>query len=214
MVKFNEALIIGGALLAALVLSKGSSILPRTSGISFINPYTSQLSEAQVAAIQKGKSNIETLQSIKESNLGIAQDILDYEQNIANTQIDYLQNELSKTQSFISQQQKIANPPQLKIGNKGVISQDQSYWANQLGGLKKYAEDIIFRNAAGTNLVRGKNVSDSRYIDSQGLRESYEQILSKEKIEKANELVFRQQAEISRLQEEYDTRFGSLSRYG
>ena len=80
--------------------------------------------------------------------------------------------------------------------------------------MKKYAEDIIFGNAAGTNLVRGKNVRDGRYIDSPGLREAYDKILSKEKIEAANELVFRQQSEISRLQEEYDSRFGSLSRYG
>ena len=87
MVKFNETLIVGISLLAALVLSKGSSILPRISGISFIDPYTSQLSEAQAAAIQKGETNIETLQSIKESNLGIAEDILDYEQNIANTKM-------------------------------------------------------------------------------------------------------------------------------
>ena len=107
MVKFHEALVIGGSLLAALVLSKGRSILPRTNSINFINPYTSQLSQAQAKAIQKGESNIETLQSIKESNLEIAQDILNYERNIANTKIDYLQTELSKTQSFISQQQKI-----------------------------------------------------------------------------------------------------------
>ena len=87
MVKFNETLLLGISLLAALVLSKGSSILPRSNSISFINPYTSQLSEAQAQAIQKGESNIETLQSIKESNLGIAQDILDYEKNITNPKL-------------------------------------------------------------------------------------------------------------------------------
>ena len=142
MVKFNEALIIGGALLAALVLSKGSSILPRSSGISFINPYTSQLSEAQAAAIQKGESNIATLQSIKESNLGIAEDILDYEENITNTKIDYLQTEISKTQSFISQQQKIANPPQLKIGNKGILSKNISQAISNVGGFWNYYDMV------------------------------------------------------------------------
>ena len=194
MVRFNEALLVGISLLAALVFSKGRGSAPSLPTLPLNNSNTDLLSKTQAQTIGK--------------------EILDYEKNITNTQIDYLQTELSKTQSFITQQQKIANPPQLKIGNKGVISKSQSYWANELGGLKKYAEDIIFGNAAGTNLIRGKNVIDGRYIDSPGLREAYDKILSKEKIEAANELVFRQQSEISRLQEEYDSRFGSLSRYG
>ena len=194
MVQLNEALFVGISLLAALVFSKGRESAPSLPTLSLNNSNTDLLGKAQAQTIEK--------------------EILDYEKNITNTQIDYLQTELSKTQSFITQQQKIANPPQLKIGNKGVISKSQSYWANELGGLKKYAEDIIFGNAAGTNLIRGKNVIDGRYIDSPGLREAYDKILSKEKIEAANELVFRQQSEISRLQEEYDSRFGSLSRYG
>lgn len=194
MVRFNEALLVGISLLAALVFSKGRESAPSLPTLPLNNSNTDLFGKAQAQTIEK--------------------EILDYEKNITNTQIDYLQTELSKTQSFITQQQKIANPPQLKIGNKGVISKSQSYWANELGGLKKYAEDIIFGNAAGTNLVRGKNVRDNRYIDSPGLREAYDKLLSKEKIEAANELVFRQQSEISRLQEEYDSRFGSLSRYG
>ena len=206
MVKFNETLLLGISLLAALVLSKGSSILPRTESISFINPYTSQLSEAQAQAIQKGESNIETLQSIKESNLGIAQDILDYERNIANTKIDYLQTELSKTQSFISQQQK-------NIKTSTGLTKDQSYWINQLGGLKNYAESI-FRGMAQTQNIGGRNVRDLRYLDSVALRQNYINLISEERINEANQLIFRQQNEIDRLQEEYRTRYGNLSRYG
>lgn len=206
MVKFNETLLLGISLLAALVLSKGSSILPRTESISFINPYTSQLSEAQAQAIQKGESNIETLQSIKESNLGIAQDILDYERNIANTKIDYLQTELSKTQSFISQQQK-------NIKTSTGLTKDQSYWINQLGGLKNYAESI-FRGMAQTQNIGGRNVRDLRYLDSVALRQNYINLISEERINEANQLIFRQQNEIDRLQEEYQTRYGNLSRYG
>ena len=37
---------------------------------------------------------------------------------------------------------------------------------------------------------------------------------AQQNIAKANELVFRQQGEIDRLQEEYQTRYGNLSRYG
>ena len=194
MVKFNETLLLGISLLAALVLSKGSSILPRTESISFINPYTSQLSEAQAQAIQKGESNIETLQSIKESNLGIAQDILDYERNIANTKIDYLQTELSKTQSFISQQQKFtpANP------NRNVPVRQAEYRDYFGTGMwQKFIQD------------RGVNQIDRDLILQQAKFEA-----AQKRISQANQLIFRQQNEIDRLQEEYQTRYGNLSRYG
>jgi len=203
MVKFNETLLLGISLLAALVLSKGSSILSRTNGISFINPYTSQLSEAQAQAIQKGESNIETLQSIKESNLGIAQDILDYERNIANTKIDYLQTELSKTQSFISQQQKIPTGNILGLdqvadwtGKKLVRKFDSQYAYNPLGAL------FPDRNIGLTPSVRAGFAQQAAYEEAQ------------ERISEANQLIFRQQTEIDRLEEEYQTRFGGLSRYG
>ena len=202
MVKFNEALIIGGTLLAALVLSKGSSILPRTASFSPINTDTAKLSQTQASAIQQGESNIATLQNIKKRNLEIAQDILDYEENITNTKIDYLQTEISKTQSFISQQQKIANPPQLKIGNKGVLSQRISDQIVEAGGFWN------FYNLLG----KGEVAIKPEYYTP--VQEVAEMKIAANKIEAANKLIFAQQAEISRLQEEYDTRFGSLSRYG
>lgn len=210
MVKFNETLIVGISLLAALVLSKGSSILPRTSGINFIDPYTSQLSEAQAQAIQKGESNIETLQSIKESNLGIAEDILDYERNIANTKIDYLQTELSKTQSFISQQQKVPAGSTLGLSGTG-----QSL-------LKKFNDTFNYYSRVWTG-EKGSLDTVSIFPDvyiplNQSTRAAFAQQAEFEKaqqrISEANQLIFRQQTEIDRLEEEYQTRFGGLSRYG
>lgn len=210
MVKFNETLLLGISLLAALVLSKGSSILPRTSGISFINPYTSQLSEAQAAAIQKGESNIETLQSIKESNLGIAQDILDYERNIANTKIDYLQTELSKTQSFISQQQKVPAGSTL-----GLFGTGQSL-------LKKFNDTFNYYSRVWTG-EKGPLEQVSIYPDVYiplnqktfaGFAQQAEFEKAQQRISEANQLIFRQQTEIDKLEEEYQTRFGGLSRYG
>jgi len=194
MVKFNETLIVGISLLAALVLSKGSSILPRTSGVSFIDSYTSQFSETQAQAIQKGESNIETLQNIKESNLAIAQDILDYERNIANTKIDYLQTELSKTQSFISQQQKFtpANPNRNPTVRQAEY---RDYFGTAMW--QKWIQD------------RGANQTDRDLILQQS---KYE--VAQQRIAEANQLIFRQQSEIDRLEEEYQTRFGGLSRYG
>lgn len=195
MVKFNEALIIGGALFAALVFSKGRESSPSLSNIPFIDPYTEKLGQAQIKAIQKGESNLETLQNIQK-------DILDYEKNITNTQIDYLQNELSKTQSFISQQQKIAFPPVPKIGGKGVISQRTDKAIQAQGGFWNYYNSV----------AKGKTWINPAAV--RPLQERAEMMIAANKIEAANKLIFAQQTEISRLQQEYDTRFGSLSRYG
>lgn len=210
MVKFNETLLLGISLLAALVLSKGSSILPRTSGVSFIDPYTTQLSEAQAAAIQKGESNIQTLQSIRESNLGIAQDILDYERNIANTKIDYLQTELSKTQSFISQQQKIPAGSTFGLSASGESL------------VKKFKDTFDYYSRVWTG-EKGSLEQVSIYPDVYiplnqrtfaGFAQQAEYEKAQQRISEANQLIFRQQTEIDRLEEEYQTRFGGLSRYG
>tara|TARA_R110002073_G_scaffold111912_1_gene248536 strand:+ start:184 stop:771 length:588 start_codon:yes stop_codon:yes gene_type:complete len=195
MVKLNEALFVGISLLAALVFSKGRGSAPSLPSLPFNNPYTDLLGKAQVQVIKKGQSNIETLQNIQK-------EILDYEENITNTKIDYLQNELSKTQSFISQQQKIAFPPQLKIGNKGILSREISSNIVRLGGFWNYYDSV----------AKGQTTIKKEYIDN--LQEAAEMKIAENKIEKANKLIFAQQSEISRLQEEYDSRFGSLSRYG
>ena len=206
MVRFNEALLVGISLLAALVFSKGRGSAPSDSNIPFINPFTDLLSKAQAQAIEKQESNIETLENIRQSNLGIAQDILDYEKNISNLKINQLKTELDKTASFISQQQK-------NIKTSTGLTKDQSYWINQLGGLKNYAESI-FRGMAQTQNIGGTNVRDLRYLDSVALRQNYINLISEERINEANQLIFRQQNEIDRLQEEYQTRYGNLSRYG
>ena len=210
MVKFNETLIVGISLLAALVFSKGSSILPRTSNVPFIDPYSLQLGEAQVNAIEKGQSNIETLQNVKSSNLEIAEEILGYERGIANTQIDYLQNELSKTQSFISQQQKVPAGSTFGLGASGKSL------------LAKFDSEFSYYSKAWTGEkgpLSQKSLFPDIYVPfSQSTRAAFAQQAAYEtaqqNITKANELVFRQQGEIDRLEEEYQTRFGGLSRYG
>ena len=92
MVKLNETLLVGISLLAALVLSKGRGSMPSLSNIPFIDPFTSLLGKAQAQAIEKQESNIGTLENIRQSNLGIAQDILDYEKNISNVKINQFAN--------------------------------------------------------------------------------------------------------------------------
>ena len=203
--KSNEIFIIGGAILAAILLFKGQASSSASGSIPFISPFLSMLGKAEAKAIQTLGSNIETLQSVKESNLGIAQSILDQERSLADVRISQQQTELDKTQGYISQQQKISTPASL--------SKNQSYWANQLGGIRSYAESII-GGAALTQNIGGRNISDGRFEDSPQLRQYYSNIIAQENIGKANEMVQRQQGEIDRLNEEYQTRFGSLSRYG
>ena len=138
--KLNEILLIGGALLAALVLSKNGKLSSKNTNIPFINPFTDLLSKAQAQAINKQESNIATLENIKSSNLGIAQDILGYERNIADVKINQIQTELDKTRSFISQQQKVPYGPAPSYlptakGSVLVSKFDSQYAYNPTGSL-------------------------------------------------------------------------------
>jgi len=210
MVKLNEALLVGISLLAALVLSKGRGSMPSLSNVPFINPFTSLLGKAQAQAIEKQETNIGTLENIRQSNLGIAQDILDYEKNISNVKINQLQTELDKTQSFISQEQKVPAGSTFGLGGTGkslLNKFDSSYkyysrvWTGEKGplsGVSLFPDRYIPLNQA----TRAGFAQRARYESAQ------------ENIQTANELVFRQQGEIDRLQEEYQTRYGGLSRYG
>ena len=210
MVRFNETLIVGISLLAALVLSKSRESVSSLSNIPFINPFTNLLSKAQAQAIEKQESNIGTLENIRQSNLGIAQDILDYEKNISNVKINQLQTELDKTQSFISQQQKVPAGSTLGLSGTG-----QSL-------LKKFNDTFNYYSRVWTG-EKGPLNQVSIYPDvyiplNQSTRAAFAQQAefekAQERIASANELVFRQQGEIDRLQEEYQTRYGNLSRYG
>ena len=210
MVRFNEALLVGISLLAALVFSKGRGSVSSLSNIPFINPFTDLLSKAQAQAIEKQETNIGTLENIRQSNLGIAQDILDYEKNISNVKINQLQTELDKTQSFISQQQKIPRGSTLGLSGTG-----QSL-------LKKFNDTFNYYSRVWTG-EKGPLNQVSIYPDvyiplNQSTRAAFAQQAefekAQERIATANELVFRQQGEIDRLQEEYQTRYGNLSRYG
>ena len=210
MVKLNEALLVGISLLAALVFSKGRGSMPSISNIPFINPFTDLLGKAQAQAIEKQETNIGTLENIRESNLGIAQDILDYEKNISNVKINQLQTELDKTQSFISQQQKIPRGSTFGINTTGKSL------------LNKFDSEFKFFQERWTGEkgpLSQKSLFPDIYVPfSQSTRAAFAQQAefekAQERIASANELVFRQEGEIDRLQEEYQTRYGNLSRYG
>ena len=193
MVKLNEALLVGISILAALVLSKGRGSIPSLSNIPFINPFTDLLGKAQAQAIEKQETNIGTLENIRQSNLGIAQDILDYEKNISNVKINQLQTELDKTQSFISEQQRFT-----AVGSRTNVPVRSAVYADRFG--TDFYKNLLKLRV--TDVDRKLMAQQSQYESAQ------------QNIGKANELVFRQQGEIDRLQEEYQTRYGNLSRYG
>ena len=199
--KLNEILLIGGALVAALVLSKGRGLSSTNASIPYLSPFSNLLDKAQAQAIEKLDTNIGTLESIRQSNLGIAQNILNYERGLKDVAVSNISNELEKTQSFISQQQKVPYGPAPSYlptakGSVLVSKFDSQYAYNPTGSL---FPDINIPLIAS---VRADFVRQANYE------------MAQQNSAKANELIFRQKGEIDRLQEEYQTSFGSLSRYG
>ena len=201
--KRNEIFIIGGAILAAILLFKGQASSSVSGSIPFINPFSNLLSKAEAQAINQFGSNIETLQSVKESNLGIAQSILDLERNRADVRISQQQTELDKTQGYIGSQQKFAASGAFaNLAPKGE-------WQN--------AAQALLSRITNTNF--GQSVfPDFRLISNQQnygiIQQQAQYEIAQGNIGKANEMVQRQQGEIDRLNEEYQTRFGGISRYG
>jgi len=207
--KLNEILLIGGALIAALVLSKGRGLSSSIAELPFINPFTSLLDQAQTEAVQKLNTNIGTLESVRQSNLGIAKSILDYERGLKDVNISQIGTELDKTQSFISQQQKVKSG--LSLGGftgaqlLSKFNTSFNYYSQRWTGEKGALSGVsIFpdRNLFLTEANRAAIQQQAKYEEAQ------------QNIKTANALVVRQSGEIDRLQEEYQTRFGSLSRYG
>ena len=201
--KSNEVFILGGALLAAIVLFKGQAASSTSGSVPFISPFLGMLGKAETKAIDTLGSNIQTLQSVKESNLGIAQSILDQERSLADVRISQQQTELDKTQGYIGSQQRIgASAGFASLAPKGD-------WQNSAQALLSK----ISRTSAGESVF-----PDFRLIANQQnygiIQQQAQYEIAQGNIAKASEMVQRQQGEIDRLNEEYQTRFGSLSRYG
>ena len=201
--KSNEVFILGGALLAAIVLFKGQAASSTSGSVPFISPFLGMLGKAETKAIQTLGSNIETLQSVKQSNLGIAQNILDQERSLADVRISQIQTELDKTQGYIGSQQKIgASAGFASLAPKGE-------WQKQAGALlRKFST----AQAGGSLFPDFRLIANQKNYGIVQQQAQYE--IAQGNIAKASEMVQRQQGEIDRLNEEYQTRFGSLSRYG
>ena len=202
--KLNEIFIIGGAILAAILLFKGQTTSSVSASIPFISPFSNLLSKAEAQAINQFGSNIETLQSVKESNLGIAQSILDLERNTADVKISQVQTELDKTQSYISQQQKFSVSAQFPN-----LAPPQQDWQNNAQALLRKFFGVSEGNSLFPDFRLIANQENYGIIQQQA---QYE--IAQQNIAKGSEMIIRQQGEIDRLNEEYQTRFGGISRYG
>ena len=212
--KSNEIFIIGGAILTAIFLFKGKAASSTSGPIPFISPFLSMLGKAEAKAIDTLGSNIQTLQSVKESNLGIAQSILDQERSLADVRISQQQTELDKTQGYIGSQQKFAasgafaNIAPQGFTGQGLLGKfDRTFnsmsklWTGEKGplsGVSVFPDFKLFLTPSNRGII----AQQAQYEIAQG------------NIAKANEMVQRQQGEIDRLNEEYQTRFGGISRYG
>ena len=202
--KRNEIFIIGGAILAAILLFKGQATSSVSGSIPFINPFSNLLGKAEAKAIQTLGSNIETLQSVKESNLGIAQSILDLERSTADVKISQQQTELDRTQSYIGSQQKIG-------ASAGFASLAPQGFTGQ-GLLGKFADSLKYQGPGQSIFPDFRLITNQENLGIIQQQAQYE--IAQGNIGKANEIVQRQQGEIDRLNEEYQTRFGGISRYG
>ena len=209
--KLNEILLIGGALVAALVLSKGRGLSSTYASIPYLSPFSNLLDKAQAQAIEKLDTNIGTLESVRQSNLGIAQNILNYERGLKDVAVSNISNELDKTQSFISQQQKVkagslfglTNFTGASLLNKfnSSFNYYSKRWTGEKGslsGVSIFPDKKLFLTESNRALIQ----QQAKYEEAQ------------QNIKTASALVIRQSGEIDRLQEEYQTRYGNLSRYG
>tara|TARA_R110000824_G_scaffold80410_2_gene202285 strand:- start:70 stop:672 length:603 start_codon:yes stop_codon:yes gene_type:complete len=200
MVKTNEIILIVGAAIAAYLFTSNTS---KSSNVSVINPFHDLRNQAQAQIVNQNQNNISTLESVRQSNLGIADNILTSERNIADLLIARQQTELDRTQSYVSGQQKIG----AAAGFSSLAPPGD--WQNAAGSLLRkfsqaqpggslFPDFRLINNATNYGIV----AQQSRYETAQS------------NIKSANQSIMQQQAEIDRVNEEYRINYGDISRYG
>jgi len=191
--KLNETLLIGGALLAALVLSKGGAV-------------SSVLQNFTVPLLSNENQNQKEITTVivKPSQFTRI-DVTDPLRNISSLELEKnlepLQNQLSKTQKYISDQEKIIN---------------KTYSRGQAGAFLYPTDVQNIQNKYGiiTDANTIQYYENNPQYQTQGLFNQYEKLISKRNVEYATEILNRQQGDIDLINKEYQTRFGGLSRYG
>ena len=191
--KINEALIIGGALLATLVLSKGRAA-------------SSVLQNAAIPLLSNENQNQKEIRTVIVKPPQFTRiDITEQLRNISSLELEKnltpLQNQINETRNYISSQQKYMPP-----NNFSEIAPPN--WTG-INLLEKFDRDSDPNRSLFPDF-RLLYTQENRNIIAQ--QAQYENTQSN--IGKAKEYATRQQGKIDLLIEEYQTRFGGLSRYG
>lgn len=230
--KLNEALLIGGALLAALVLSKGGAA-------SSNNTQFSGKSAVPVLPIENKTENqkikLPTLEIFKQffpvtdTNVQLKQ-IVNIEEEKKDQRISYLQDELDQTRAYITTQEIIdsglgrGGNPRSRNPSAYLYKSDKQNISNITGkkygdytgdDIINYYEDLVESESA---LGYGGSVTGGKFrkypLITPALTGYYKKVIAQRNITKAEVYADRQQQGINLVEEEYQTRFGGLSRYG
>jgi hypothetical protein len=204
--KINEALIIGGALLATLVLSKGraaSSFLQKPS-VPFM-PLENKIYEKKITTVIVKPPQFTRI------------DVTDQLKNIFGFELEKnltpLQNQINEAQKYILTQQKFKSSKEFAgIAPDNIPARNL---INKFEGMYKYYNKVLSNKSS----ISGRSVfPDFRLLLTQSNRNILQQQAqyeeAQENIEKTNEMIIRQKGEMDLLNEEYQTRFGGISRYG
>ena len=214
MVNFNEILVIGIGLLS-LGFLKGNREDPSVQtvglGKTFVNPYLDKLQMAAVSALNQLGTNQENLENIKLNNLEIGQNILNIERQRADIDIDYIQSNLDEARSYISQQQKI--PPGSLLGVPGnwtgknllnkfnsMFSYYSQRWTGEKGsltGVSVFPDFNLFLTERNRSLIQ----QQAKYETAQ------------ENIKKVLPFTISAEKEIINLNDQFNTKYGDISRY-
>ena len=230
--KLNEALIIGGSLLAALVLFKGGAT-------SSNNTQFSGKSAVPVLPIENKTENqkikLPTLEIFKQffpvtdTNVQLKQ-IVNIEEEKKDQRISYLQDELDQTRAYITTQEIIDSAlgrggnPRSRNPSAYLYKSDKQNISNITGkkygdytgdDIINYYEDLVESESA---LGYGGSVTGGKFrkypLITPALTGYYKKVIAQRNITKAEVYADQQQQGINLVEEEYQTRFGGLSRYG
>ena len=202
--KYNETLLIGLALVAALVFSKSGSAssIFKKSSVPFLPLENKTISFMEnLPVLEKFKQFF----PIKETNVQLY-NIKDIEEKQKDERLSYLQNEKKMVQEYIGTQ---INPYSPAEDFKKIAP---SNWSG-ISLLKKFDRDSDPNRSLFPDFYLGYTKQNRDIIAQQAQFETAENI-RQTNIGKANEYAIRQQGDIDNINTEYQTRFGSLSRYG
>jgi hypothetical protein len=233
MVKVDEALLIGAAILAALVLSKGGGLFqfnPKSKndnidnyGISeeqnkpFFKKTITQIPNDIIFKTLNKIPNDFVKKTIQEKEPFLKQ-IIDTQKIIRDSKIDLIQTELDKTNEYIDEQGKLIPPKQ----GWGKYS---SARGEPVGYLYKDQSQSIIRNYG--NLDDDSVVSwfeklleDPRNRDPTSQKfpvlptatvNYYNSIIARRNISDASEIADNQRSQIDLINTEFDTKFNSIT---